>query len=117
MLCRNIAFQKVPPGRRHLGDQSGKTMSKLESSEQYLNKGGGGGPEASQSNMSSKSGNLPGYHLINCNITHTLNIPLLCLHSYLSAAIKMFELHSRAIGNYLNFEHEIFETIADHEFD
>ena len=68
-------------------DQSGNTMSKLQSSPQYRNNGGGAafGPRkslirttglSSQSNMSSKSGSLPGYHLKSCKMPHKVNISL-----------------------------------------
>lgn len=71
-------------------DQSGNTMSRLDSSAEYRNNGGGraSGPwksldlttgRSSQSNIISRSGNLPGYNLKSCNIPHKVNISLVCI--------------------------------------
>ena len=65
-------------------------MSRELSSVQYRNNGGGraSGPwksldrttgRSSQSNISSRSGNLPGYNLRSCNIPHKVNISLVCI--------------------------------------
>ena len=79
-----LVYQKVENNYHPQKDQSGKTMSKLESSEQYRNNGGGptfGSRKSldwttgrsSQSNISSRSGSLPGYHLTSCKSPHIVN--------------------------------------------